>query len=85
MNLNFDTLLSSNTSLDQLSDMIISCRSVVTSNAIDLMKSDMKLELPRFNGSKLPSAQSTKYVFLTGILIPIILMIISAKSKHILF
>ena len=67
MNLNVDTLLSSNTSLDQLSDMISSRCSVVTNGTIDLMKSDIKLELPRFSGSKLPPAQSPKYVFLTGI------------------
>ena len=67
VNLNVDTLLSSNTSLDQLSDMISSRFSVVTNGAIDLMKSDMKLELPRFSGSELPPAQSPKYVFLTGI------------------
>ena len=67
VNLNVDTLLSSNLSLDQLGNMISSHCSVVTNgnSTIDLMKSDMDLELPRFNGYKIPS-EKTKDVFLTG-------------------
>ena len=69
VNLNIDTLLSSNMSLNQLSDMISSHNNTVTNNdsVVDLMKSDMNLELPKFIGSKHPSVNSTKNVFLTGL------------------
>ena len=69
VNLNIDTLLSSNISLDQLGDMISTCSVVTNSNsALDLMKSDMDLKLPRFDGSVPPSGISPKTVFLTGLL-----------------
>ena len=69
VNLNIDTLLSSNMSLNQLSDMISSHGNSVTDNdsTVDLMKSDMNLELPGFSGFKPPSGNSTKNVFLTGL------------------
>jgi len=68
VNLNIDTLLSSNISLDQLSDMISTHSSVMANSksTVDLMKSDMDLELPRFSSSKLFSTKTTKNVFLTG-------------------
>ena len=69
VNLNVDTLLSSDISLDQLSDMISSHCSTVTNDksTIDLMKSDMDLELPKCSSSKFLSAKSGKNVFLTGV------------------
>ena len=66
VNLNVDTLLSSNISLDQLTSMISSYCGVPTDDTVDLMKSDMDLELPKFNGSNVPSVKATKSVFLTG-------------------
>ena len=66
VNLNVDTLLSPNISLDQLTSMISSHCSVPIDDTVDLMKSDMDLELPKFNGSKIPSVKATKNVFLTG-------------------
>ena len=55
-------------SLDQLGDLISAQSNVVTNNqtTIDLMKSDMNLDLPRFSGTKLPTLKTTKQVFLTG-------------------
>ena len=67
VNLNVGTLLSPNISLDQLTNMISSHRSVLADDTIDLMKSDMDLELPRFNASNIPTAKATKNVFLTGV------------------
>ena len=67
--LNVDTLLSSNMSLNQLSDMINSHSNIVTDKetTLDLMKSDMNLELPKFSGSRPPSGNSNKSIFLTGL------------------
>lgn len=68
VHLSIDTLMSSNMSLDELSDMVNTRCSIVANekSTTDLMKSDMNLKLPRICGTKLPSEKSTKNVFLTG-------------------
>lgn len=72
INLNVDTLLSSNLSLNQLRDLISkdtsdSSTGSIKNDTLDLMKSDMKLELPIFGGPKSVDVRTTKSVFLTGV------------------
>jgi len=68
VNLHVDMLLSSNLSLDQLRDLISNNTSVGSTtgkdNTLDLMKTDMKLELPHFDN---PKSVATNSIFLTGL------------------
>ena len=66
VDINIDTLLSSDVSLDQLTEMIIGRSEVVTGdqNVLDIMREDMNIELPCFNNnSKVGSANN---IFVTG-------------------
>jgi len=66
VDINVDVLLSSDMSLDQLTNMISDHRDVVTNNrdVMDLMRQDINIELPKSNDSvKVCSANN---VFITG-------------------
>ena len=66
VDINVDVLLSSDMSLDQLTNMISDRRDVITSNrdVMDLMRQDINIELPKSNDSlKVGSANN---VFITG-------------------
>lgn len=62
-----DVLLSSNVSLDQLTNMISSHSDVMTDNknVLDLMRQDINIELPNFNHNA--NMCSTNNIFVTGI------------------
>lgn len=66
VDINIDTLLSSDVSLDQLTEMIIGRSKAVKGekDVLDMMKKDMNVELPCFNNnSKVCSANN---IFVTG-------------------
>lgn len=62
-----DALLSSDMSLDRLTNMISSHRDVVTDykDVLELMRQDINMELPTFNSGL--KVCSTNNIFLTGI------------------
>lgn len=66
VNINIDTLLSSDVSLDQLTEMISGHSEVVTGDkdVLNMMREDMNIELPHFNNNF--KVSSTNNIFVTG-------------------
>ena len=85
INVPVDMILSSNLSLDQLRDLISDHTSVSSTgndDTLDLMKADMKLELPHFDDHKFVD---TNGVFLTGLCVLCLYVFIYCTLYNVLY